>query len=53
MATNKKILPRKNKATPRTVEIILDAISCGLTQRDAATLDGNGDRHHCLGFCVA
>lgn len=40
MATQKKVLPRKNKATPRTVEIILDAISCGLTQRDASTLAG-------------
>lgn len=27
MATQKKILTRKNKATPRTVEVILDAIS--------------------------
>lgn len=40
MVTKKKILSRKNKATPRAVEIILDAISCGLTQRDAATLAG-------------
>lgn len=39
MVTKKKILTRKNKATPRTVEIILDAISRGLTQRNAATLD--------------
>lgn len=40
MVTKRNILFRKNKATPKTVEIILDSISQGLTQRDAATLAG-------------
>lgn len=31
---------RKTKATPKTIKIILDAISQGLTQRDASVLAG-------------
>ena len=31
---------RKTKATPKTIEIILDAISQGLTQREASILAG-------------
>lgn len=31
---------RKTKATPKTIEIILDAISQGLTQREASVLAG-------------
>ncbi len=34
------LLKGKNKATPKTVEVILSAISEGLTQREAATLAG-------------
>lgn len=41
MATkNQQVLKGKNKATPKTIEIILDSISQGLTQREAATLAG-------------
>lgn len=40
MATKKQILHRKNKATPKTIEIILEVISEGLTQREASILAG-------------
>lgn len=40
MATNKQVLLRKNKATPKTIKIILEAISEGLTQREASILAG-------------
>ena len=33
-------LPRKTKATPKTIEIIFNAIADGLTQRDASILAG-------------
>ncbi len=36
----KEILKKKYKATQETLRIILDAISSGLTQRDAAALAG-------------
>lgn len=34
------LLKEKNKATEKTIEVILSAISEGLTQREAATLAG-------------
>lgn len=37
---NNLILKRKTKATPKTIAIILDAISQGLTQREASVLAG-------------
>lgn len=40
MATKKKMLVSKTKATPRTIDIILEAISEGLTQREASILAG-------------
>ncbi len=36
----KEILKNKTKATPKTIEIILDSIRRGLTQRDASALAG-------------
>lgn len=36
----KQILSGKNKATPLTIRVILEAIGDGLTQRDAAALAG-------------
>lgn len=41
MVTKKTyLLKGKNKATPKTIEVILSAISEGLTQREASTLAG-------------
>lgn len=40
MDTKKRVLDRKNKATPKTIGIILEAISEGLTQREASILAG-------------
>jgi hypothetical protein len=38
--TMRKILEGKNKATPKTIKIILDAIRSGASQRDASALAG-------------
>ncbi len=35
-----KVLEGKNKATPKTIKIILDAIRGGASQRDASALAG-------------
>jgi len=40
MATKKKILASRNKATQKTIKIILDAIGEGLKQREASVLAG-------------
>ena len=40
MVTKKQPLKRKNKASAKTIAIILDAIKEGLTQRDASALAG-------------
>lgn len=41
MATKKTtVLKGKTKATPKTLEVILSAISEGLTQREASALVG-------------
>lgn len=40
MAIDRKILSRKNKATPKTIATILNAIGEGLTQREASVLAG-------------
>jgi hypothetical protein len=41
MATRETtLLKGKNKATPKTIEVILEAISQGLTQREASILAG-------------
>jgi len=35
-----KMLAGKNKATPKTIKIIMDAIRAGASQRDASALAG-------------
>jgi hypothetical protein len=46
--TTKAILKRKNKASDTRINIILDAISHGYTQRDASKLAGISEDTLCL-----
>jgi len=40
MATQKKLLQGKSKATQKTIEVILSAVAEGLTQREASIIAG-------------